>query len=117
MSLLNASEEYDSLTPLPVIPNMRQVRSVELTPSAVEQRLDSKNGQSNGQIKSTVNDMKHNSHKLVHSYRNGYCHYTGGSKKSNIKSQGKQKSKRLVTNMHYIVQCCLFKVHLNKQRP
>ena len=34
------SEEYDSLTPLPVIPNLRQVRSVDLTPSAPEQRRD-----------------------------------------------------------------------------
>ena len=34
------SEEYDSVTPLPVIPNMRQVRSVDLTPSAPEQRCD-----------------------------------------------------------------------------
>ena len=34
------SEEYDSVTPLPVIPNMRQVRSVDLTPSAPEQRGD-----------------------------------------------------------------------------
>ena len=32
------SEEYDSPTPLPVIPNLRQVRSVEMTPSAPEQR-------------------------------------------------------------------------------
>ena len=31
------SEEWDSLTPLPVIPGMK--RSVDLTPSAVEQRL------------------------------------------------------------------------------
>ena len=31
------SEEWDSLTPLPVIPGMK--RTVDLTPSAVEQRL------------------------------------------------------------------------------
>ena len=34
------SEEYDSVTPLPVIPNLRQVRSVDLTPSASEQRCE-----------------------------------------------------------------------------
>ena len=34
------SEEWDSLTPLPVIPGMK--RSVDLTPSAVEQRIPPK---------------------------------------------------------------------------
>ena len=34
------SEEWDSLTPLPVIPGMK--RSVDLTPSAVEQRVPPK---------------------------------------------------------------------------
>ena len=33
------SEEYDKLTPLPVIPNTRHTKAVDLTPSAVEQRV------------------------------------------------------------------------------
>ena len=103
--IIHASEEYDSLTPLPVIPNMRQLRSVEMTPSAVEQRLNSKNGYSTGQ-NNQVKDCKPSSRKLVHTYKNGYCHYNGGSKNSKINSQKCQsnrhqnhKSKRrFVTN-------------------
>ena len=73
---------------------MRQVRSVEMTPSAVEQRLNSKH--SIGQIKNIqVKDFKPNSgsRKLVHTYKNGYCHYHGGSKNSKIDSEKSQTSR------------------------
>ena len=36
--LTETSEEYDSLAPLPVIPGLKQVRSLSLLPSAAEQR-------------------------------------------------------------------------------
>ena len=39
------SEEYDKLTPLPVIPNTRHTKAVDLTPSAVEQRVQAQSRQ------------------------------------------------------------------------
>ena len=82
------SEEWDSLTPLPVIPGMR--RSVDLTPSAVEQRLPPKemSKESRDMSSKTQQSTCQKSEKAVFPHKN----------KMTVKSVRVQKDRRHLEN-------------------
>lgn len=99
------SEEWDSLTPLPVIPGMK--RSVDLTPSAVEQRLppnevnkearDISKSQSKGQKSAVLpkNKMTVKSVMVQKDWRQ-------------LENQSKQTRKRLVLQRSLHIQINIF---------